>query len=203
MSSAPSPDDDHLPAFVLRRALLFVPAAALGLSACASRPPGQGSGPPQTFRPPAPLSCVPYARELSGIRLSGDAHRWWHAAAGRHVRSQRPAPGAVLVFRGTRALPQGHLAVVVAQTGRREILVNHANWATGRERGQVHLDQPVVDVSAANDWTAVRVWYPPSRTLGRRVWPTFGFIHPPRPRRSEEIVADAWPAAWRAAQRPA
>lgn len=165
-----------------------------------------GRGPPApadtvTFRAAAPLSCVPFARELSGIDLAGDAHAWWHAAAGRYARSDRPAPGAVLVLRSTRRLPQGHLAVVLRQTGPREILVSHANWASGAARGAVHHNQPVVDVSRRNDWSEVRLWYPPAQALGTSVFAAHGFIHPPGRRTAEEIAADV-PRAARAAALP-
>jgi hypothetical protein len=178
---------------VRRRALLAVTVFGL-LAGCASRPP---PAPPEatTFRTSVPLSCVPFARELSSIGLSGDAHTWWRAAAGRYRRDSRPSPGAVLVLRSTRRLPQGHLAVVVRQTGPREILVSHANWASGSTRGAVHQNQLVVDVSRRNDWSAVRVWYPRTDQLGVTVFAADGFIHPPRPRTPEEIAADVPRAA--------
>jgi hypothetical protein len=34
-----------------------------------------------------------------------------------------------------------------------------------------------VDVSAANDWSEVRVWYAPLGDLGTTVWPVEGFIY--------------------------
>lgn len=148
----------------------------LALSACAARPPG-GSGGPAL---PADISCVPFARALSGIALSGNAHLWWDAAEGRYARSAAPAPGAVLVLRRTRRLPDGHLAVVVGQLGPREILVTHANWGSGPERGRVAENQRVVDVSPRNDWSAIRVWHPPTQTLGVTVFAAHGFILPPR-----------------------
>ncbi len=127
---------------------------------------------------PGDISCVPFARELSGIALAGDAHRWWAAADGRYARSAAPAPGAVLVFRRTAALPQGHLAVVVRQVGPREVLVTHANWGSGADKGRVAQNQRVVDVSARNDWTSVRVWHPPTQTLGVTIFQSHGFILP-------------------------
>ena len=56
----------------------------------------------------------------------------------------------------------------------------------------------VVDVSRRNDWSAVRVWYPRTDTLGVTVFPAWGFIHPPRARSEEEVAADV-PRAARAA----
>lgn len=126
------------------------------------------------------LSCVPFARARSGIRLAGDAWQWWEAAAGRYDRSGAPRPGSVLVFARTARLPQGHLAVVARVVSAREIRVDHANWAPGGSgsRGRVARDQPVLDVSPRGDWSAVRVWYPPVGDYGRTVFPTHGFIHP-------------------------
>lgn len=33
------------------------------------------------------LQCVPFARQLSGIRIFGDARTWWNQAQGRYLRS--------------------------------------------------------------------------------------------------------------------
>lgn len=125
-----------------------------------------------------PVSCVPYARARSGIRLQGDAWRWWGAAAGRYRRDQAPRPGAVLVLARTSRLPHGHLSVVTRVVSSREIRVDHANWASGAARGRIARDQPVVDVSPRNDWSLVRVWYPPVGALGITSFSAYGFIHP-------------------------
>ncbi len=132
------------------------------------------------------LECVPFARAVSGINLSGDAYSWWDAAAGRYPRSQSPQPGAVLVFRRTARLPQGHLSVVSAVLSDRQILVTQANWVHGR----ITSDQPVLDISAAHDWTLVRVWWEPAGLLGVTAYPTDGFILP-GPRRTRDNVASA------------
>ena len=34
---------------------------------------------------PPYLQCVPYARQVSGIRIYGDAHTWWDQAEGRYA----------------------------------------------------------------------------------------------------------------------
>jgi hypothetical protein len=60
----------------------------------------------------------------------------------------------------------------------REIRVDHANWASGSARGRIARDQPVVDVSAGNDWSLVRVWHPQGGQLGTTRFPSRGFIHP-------------------------
>ena len=121
--------------------------------------------------------CVPYARAESAIQLSGDAWEWWDAAAGRYDRGQAPKNGAVLVMRRTSRLNDGHLSVVSRVVSSREIRVDHANWANGSAKGRVTLDQPVVDVSPRNDWSLVRVWYPPVNGLGTTSYPAAGFIY--------------------------
>jgi surface antigen len=78
----------------------------------------------------------------------------------------------VLVFQRSDRLPSGHLAVVSSVLSNRELLVTHANWVPDR----ITNDQPVLDVSPANDWTDVRVWWPPVHGWGRTVYPTDGFI---------------------------
>ncbi|MBU8538944.1 CHAP domain-containing protein [Falsiroseomonas tokyonensis] len=124
-----------------------------------------------------PVSCVPYARARSGIGLSGDAWQWWDAAAGRYDRGAAPRPGSVLVIGRTPRMRAGHVAVVARVIGPREILVDHANWATGAARGRIMTDQRVVDVSPGNDWSRVRVWYPPINALGNTVFAAHGFVH--------------------------
>jgi len=123
------------------------------------------------------VSCVPYARERAGLPINGDAWQWWQAADGRYERSRRPQPGSVLVFQRTSRNPQGHVAVVSRVVSAREIRVDHANWGTGRARGQIARDQPVMDVSPRGDWSLVRVWYPPADDFGGSTFPTYGFIH--------------------------
>jgi surface antigen len=125
-----------------------------------------------------PVSCVPYARARSGIQLQGDAWTWWDAAAGRYERSRAPRPGSVLVINRTARMRDGHVAVVSEVLGSREVLVDHANWASGAARGRIATGQRVVDVSANNDWSLVRVWYPRSSDLGTTAFPVRGFVHP-------------------------
>ena len=130
---------------------------------------------PQVVSGRAPLQCVPFAREQSGIEIYGDANTWWGKAAGRYPRSNSPAPGAVLVMRGYRDARRGHVAVVRQVVSSRIILVDHANWLN---RGEISTNVPVADVSANNDWSEVRVWYIPSRQWGARTYRANGFIHP-------------------------
>jgi surface antigen len=124
------------------------------------------------------LQCVPFARAASGVDLFGNAETWWDQAAGRYQRGNEPRVGAVLAMPGTRAMPLGHVAVVAKVLNDREILIDHSNWSpiNGR-RGQIERGVRAVDVSAAGDWSQVRIWYAPIRDLGLRTNPAHGFIY--------------------------
>src|SRR5579872_2137324 len=139
---------------------------ALGLAACATEAPSTrpGAAGAQNGHFYPGLTCAPFARALSGVVLSGDGADWWAEAAGRYPRSQRPAVGSILVFRRNPRLASGHVSVVSRVIDARHISVIHGNWVPR----SLDKDQLVVDVSAHNDWTAVRVWYPPSNQLGAR-----------------------------------
>ena len=150
-----------------------------------ARPPPPKSSPKSSWssqarivEPSAPLQCVPYTRKVSKISIRGDAWTWWRSAKGRYRRGNRPTVGAVLVLKKTARLRLGHLAVVKQIIDSREILVDQANWLN---RGRIYLSTPVSDVSANNDWSAVRVWYTPGRTYGTRTYRAHGFIYPERP----------------------
>lgn len=119
-------------------------------------------------------SCVPYARNVSGLEIRGDAWTWWAAAAGRYERGDRPVPGAVLVLSKTRRLRRGHVAVVLEVVDDREIIVTHANWQGGRVSERMRVQ----DVSPDNDWSQTRFWWTPSNRWGIRVYPASGFIYP-------------------------
>ena len=133
---------------------------------------------PRIVAPRRPLQCVPYARQISGISLRGDAHTWWKSAEGKFRRGHVPAPGAVMVVKSSNKTPLGHVAVVTKILNEREILVDHANWLNNEK---IHLATPVIDVSAANDWSAIRVWYTPGAQYGANVYPLAGFIYPNSP----------------------
>ena len=153
----------------------------LSLAGCAT---GQrGAGPARS------IECAPYARERSGLPLYGNAAGWWDQAAGLFRRSHQPEPGAVLVFRSTRRLPEGHVSTVVRLRSAREIVVDHANWV----RGHVGHADPVVDVSPGHDWSAVRVWWAPSGRLGSTTYPTYGFVLP-EPAANAQVAEAAPPA---------
>ena len=116
--------------------------------------------------------CVPFARTASGINLQGDARTWWGKAEGRYDRGNAPQIGSVMAFRATRNMPLGHVAMVSELVSPREIKVDHANWS----RNEVSLRMAVIDVSARNDWSSVRVESRPD-SFGR-VYPITGFIYP-------------------------
>ncbi|PHK96696.1 amidase [Pseudoroseomonas rhizosphaerae] len=124
------------------------------------------------------ISCVPYARAVSGIEITGNAHTWWAGAAGAYARGQRPERGSVLSFRASGGMRLGHVAVVSRVVGPREVLIDHANWeGPGIRKGTVMRGVSVIDVSDRNDWTAVRVQTGRSDDAYGRVYATNGFIH--------------------------
>ena len=127
------------------------------------------------------LQCVPYARQVSGIRIFGDAHTWWDQAAGHYARGTRPKVGAVMSFRPYGNMRLGHVAAVSRVLDSRTVLLRHANWSLidGR-RGQIEDGVRAIDVSDANDWSEVRVWFAPIQGLGTTHWPLNGFIYPDR-----------------------
>ncbi|MDT7952271.1 MAG: CHAP domain-containing protein [Acetobacteraceae bacterium] len=139
---------------------------ALCLAACGGHPGLQSSS--------SSLECAPYAREISGLQLYGDAASWWDQADGRYAKASQPVPGGVLVLRRSGRLPYGHVAVVRSQRSPREITVDQANWVHHR----VTLGEPVVDVSDANDWSQIRVWWQPAGAMGATTYPAYGFIAP-------------------------
>jgi hypothetical protein len=123
----------------------------------------------------ARLQCVAFARQVSDVQLSGNARDWWGHAEGVYTRGNTPRAGAVLAFRATHAMPMGHVAVVSKVIDDRHVLIHHANWS---HPGMVERGVMAVDVSAAGDWSQVRVWYAQTGSLGLRPSPAFGFIYP-------------------------
>lgn len=155
------------------------------------------------------LQCVPFARAVSGIKLFGDAWRWWSEAAGRYARGQTPQPGSVLAFRPRPQMPLGHVAVVTRVVGPRRIEIDHANWASP---GEITTSVVPIDVSAGNDWSAVRVELGGSDRFGA-VYETDGFIYAKGPGPSRDrpeliyvgraLAAARQPAPFTATVRPA
>lgn len=131
---------------------------------------------------PPYLQCVPYARQVSGIAIFGDAHTWWGKAEGKYAKGAKPKVGAVMAFRPHGNSRLGHVAAVSRIVDKRTVLIRHSNWSpiNGR-RGQIEDDVRAVDVSEANDWSEVRVWYAPLGALGGTHWPISGFIYNEKP----------------------
>ncbi|MFZ5749365.1 MAG: CHAP domain-containing protein [Pseudomonadota bacterium] len=118
--------------------------------------------------------CVPFAREVSGIEIYGNALTWWSQAAGKYARGDVPQVGAVMSFAPTSRMRLGHVAMVSKIIGDREVLLTHANWS---RPGGIEHNVRAVDVSVAGDWSEVKVWYAPIGDLGSSVYPVNGFIY--------------------------
>lgn len=161
--------------------LAAVAALSLSVAACATGPANYYDGYSASVnggrivRLSKPVQCVPYARDRSGIRIWGDAYTWWQQAAGRYSRNDQPSAGAVLVIDHYAGPRRAHLAVVRSVVSAREIRVDHANWL---DDGNIYLDDPVIDVSAANDWSEVRVFNLQADDWGAHVYDVRGFIDP-------------------------
>lgn len=151
-------------------ALCLLTAATLTLSPMAI-PYGQAEA----------RDCVRTVRALSDFTIRGDAWTWWASASGRHDRNLSPAKGAVLVFKRTQRLDRGHVSLISKVVDRRTIEVDHT-WMEGRG---LRRGMRILDVSARNDWSAVRVWHEASGQYGLRTYPTYGFIQPGAAGRSE------------------
>jgi hypothetical protein len=138
-----------------------------------SEDPGPASYTPTFVRSLRHIYCVEFARIRSGIAIFGDAKTWWDHARGQYARGADPSPGAVMVFAATRKMTRGHVAVVKRIVSSREVIVDHANW---RRDGNIYLNAPVIDVSANNDWSQVRVFDPRGGRMGSNVYPIKGFV---------------------------
>lgn len=126
-----------------------------------------------------PVNCVQFVERTTQMALRGNAWQWWESAANFYARGRQPWPGAVMVFDKSRRLRFGHLAIVTSQIDRRTVLVDHANWSpVGGRRGTIEQGVRIVDVSLANDWSQVRVWYGPSSDIGQTVYAVHGFVYP-------------------------
>ncbi|MDR3529288.1 MAG: CHAP domain-containing protein [Rhodopila sp.] len=176
-----------------RIAFRLLPLLCLILAACGSN--RGGARPGDYVGGTAAVECAPFARALTGVSLSGAAADWWWQAAGHYTRTQKPEVGSVLVFRRSGRLPYGHVAVVSQVLSRRQIMVTQANWVHHR----VTEDQPVIDTSEDGDWSAVRVWWPPSGQMGGSEYGTFGFIRPDHPAGHDRLIATT-PSAIRIAE---
>ena len=176
---------------------LCLPAHALADASVGFEPETRAELPPY-------LQCVPYARQLTGIRIFGDAHTWWEQAAGRYERGNTPRVGAVMAFVPHRNMTLGHVAAVSRVIDSRTVLLDHANWSPidGR-RGQIERNVRAIDVSPSNDWSEVRVWYHPLQALGKTAWPVHGFIYGEKAKLDEpRFVVATRPATSPPAQPP-
>ena len=177
-----------------------LPTAALADASATYEPRGVAASGKEL---PPYLQCVPYARQLTGVQIYGDAHTWWEQAAGRYERGNVPRVGAVMAFAPHRSMVLGHVAAVSRVIDSRTVLLDHANWSPiDGQRGQVERDVKAVDVSPNNDWSQVRVWYDPIGGLGTTEWPVHGFIYGKQTKLAQPRFAAAEPAA-RPVSRPA
>lgn len=133
------------------------------------------------------LQCVPFARQLSGIQIYGDAHTWWKQAQGKYARGHVPHVGAVMAVRPHANSKLGHVASVSRIVDSRTILISHANWSYP---GQIERNVTALDVSPENDWSEVRIWYAPNQSLGTTHWPVAGFIYNAKPGAIKDLGAD-------------
>jgi hypothetical protein len=138
-----------------------------------SEDPAPASYTPTFVRSLRHIYCVEFARIRSGIEIFGDARTWWDHAKGQYARGADPLPGAVMVFAPIRKMRLGHVAVVKRIVSSREVIVDHANW---RRDGNIYLNAPVIDVSANNDWSKVRVFDARGGRMGSNVYPIKGFV---------------------------
>lgn len=159
--------------------LACVAVLAAALAGCASDPmtysqmPAPNSRGAMEASREGPQQCAPYARAHSRIKIFGDAYTWWDQASGHYPRGTAPTPGSVMVLYNYAGPTHGHVAVVRTVVSTREIRVDHANWL---DDGSVFVNDPVLDVSAENDWSAVRVFNVKTGAWGGRVYPVQGFI---------------------------
>ncbi|TDP46864.1 CHAP domain-containing protein [Zavarzinia compransoris] len=144
--------------------------------------------------PARAIECVPYARQVSGVAIMGDAWTWWGQARGAGYRTGgKPQAGSVMVFKRANGMRRGHVAVVREVVNAREVVIDHANWATRRSgrKGKIDRGVSVIDVSPRNDWSMVRVWYPLIDDYGTSAYPLYGFIYGGRGDADIEMAAAA------------
>ncbi|MEM6811994.1 MAG: CHAP domain-containing protein [Pseudomonadota bacterium] len=152
--------------------------------------PAPNLKPNSFYRVDVTQQCVPYARQMSGIQIRGDAHTWWKQAKGLYDRGQTPRKGAVIVLSKTDRLKHGHLAVVSDVIDSRTIEVAHSNWGGDKyTRSYVYEFMPVRDISKNNDWSKVKFWNYPSSSFGR-VYPVSGFIYPKQDQSIMSLISE-------------
>jgi surface antigen len=134
------------------------------------------------------LQCVPFARQMSGIEIRGNAKTWWYQAEGRYERGNTPREGSVLAMPGSGKMRLGHVAMVSKVVGDREVLLTHANWS---HRGGIERNVRAIDVSDKGDWSQVRIWYAGNGDLGTSSYPAYGFIYPNKAQAEDAEVRTA------------
>lgn len=136
--------------------------------------------------------CAPFARTISGIDIHGNANTWWAKAEGHYARGHAPKVGAVLAFASSGRMRLGHVAMVSHVVGDREVLLTHANWS---RRGRIETDVRALDVSAAGDWSMVKVWFARTADLGTTAYPTKGFIYADAASSTDQVAPAVAPIA--------
>lgn len=133
------------------------------------------------------LNCVQFVKSVSDIDISGNAWTWWDHAAGVYARGTAPREESVLVFKRTRHMPAGHVAVVSSVLNDRMVLIDQANWTSHRrDNRNVERGVAVKDCSSGHDWSAVCVWNDKYRVFGRP-YPISGFIYPQAAQRTAQL----------------
>ena len=162
-----------------RFSLILLLLSLFGLSACAGVAGRVASPSAYGYYTASPQQCVPYARDVSGVNIYGNAHTWWSQAAIKgYERGNVPQKGAVFVLAKTAKLSYGHLSVVKKVKNSRLITVTHSNWGDGPiSRRMVYKSMKLKDVSVQNNWTQVKFWNPEIDAYGLP-YAAYGFIYP-------------------------
>jgi surface antigen len=166
----------------LKIVVLLSFALSLGACSTSSHNPTaatNGSRVANTGDLPAPIQCVPFVRELSGVNLYGNAYTWWDSAlAAGYQRGQVPMENAVLVLKKSNRLANGHVAMVRRVVDPGHVELTHANWGSDEyTRRLVHNSMPARDVSAKHDWTSVEFFNEQAGVWGQP-YEAWGFIYP-------------------------
>ncbi len=165
---------------MLRQFFLFpLFVFCLALSGCGGGGSGSfSSSNASGYRVAKPISCVPYARDVSGVPIRGDAHTWWWQAEGKYARGNKPRVGAIYVLAKSSRLHYGHLSVVKRVINSRTIEVTHSNWGSDTaSRCMIYERMRVEDVSPNNDWSRARFWNYHTNAYGSP-YIASGFIYP-------------------------
>ena len=161
------------------RTVILCALAASSLSACAVTQFGDAKATGHYVL--TPEQCVPYARDVSGINIHGNAGTWWNKGKTLYDRGHYPEVGSVLVLAQTRKMPYGHVAVVTKILDNRHIDVTHSDWGDDMiTRRVIYSKMRVEDISRNNDWSLVHFWNYDHDCYGFP-YPAKGFIYPHPP----------------------